>query len=197
MQYTNKYTSPLGELTLASDGEAITGIWFEGQKYYADTLSDDCEEKRLEVFEQTKEWFDLYFTGTAPDFTPPLSLSASSFRMQVWEILKGIPFGETVTYGNIARRIEAQTGKRVSAQAVGGAVGHNPISVIVPCHRVIGSGGNLTGYAGGIYKKIELLKIEGVDLSKLTVPKNSGISLNNMGVIFFRIIVNKNIADSF
>lgn len=171
MHYTNKYTSPLGELTLASDGRFITGIWFDGQKYYADTLSGDCEEKALEVFEQTKRWLDIYFTGSAPDFTPPLFLSSSPFRMQVWEILKSIPFGETITYGSIAKQLEKETGKRVSAQAVGGAVGHNPISIIVPCHRVVGSSGSLTGYAGGIDKKIELLRLEGVDISKFTVPE--------------------------
>lgn len=175
MHYISRYTAPsssvLGEFTLSSDGQSLTGIWFEGQKYYASTLPDEWEERPLEVFEQTKRWLDTYFTGNAPDFTPPLFLNDSPFRMRVWEILKGIPFGKTVTYGSIAKQLEKETGKRVSAQAVGGAVGHNPISIIVPCHRVVGSGGSLTGYAGGIDKKTELLRLEGVDISKFTVPE--------------------------
>ena len=124
------------------------------------------------MFAQTKKWLDIYFTGKAPDFTPPLSMEGiSPFRRRVWEIMLTIPFGQTMTYGNIAKLIEKETGKRVSAQAAGGAVGHNCISIIIPCHRVVGAGGNLTGYAGGIDKKIALLKNEGADVSAFTLPK--------------------------
>lgn len=157
---------------MAGSGQALTGLWLDGQKYFADALLFGQEEKELPVFAQTKKWLDIYFTGKAPDFTPPLSMEGiSPFRRRVWEIMLTIPFGQTMTYGNIARLIEKETGKRVSAQAAGGAVGHNCISIIIPCHRVVGAGGNLTGYAGGIDKKIALLKNEGVDVSAFALPK--------------------------
>ncbi|MBP3366153.1 MAG: methylated-DNA--[protein]-cysteine S-methyltransferase [Treponema sp.] len=172
MFYISKYNSPIGGITLASNGTELTGLWFDGQKYFADTLPEEYEEKDLPVFGQTKQWLDTYFSGKAPDFTPPLAfVGISPFRKRVWEIMIAIPFGHTSTYGNIAKQIGAETGKKVSAQAVGGAVGHNSISLIIPCHRVVGTNGSFTGYAGGISKKIELLKMEGVDISKLTVPK--------------------------
>lgn len=172
MFYTSKYKSPIGGITLASNGKELTGLWFDGQKYFADTLPDEYEEKDLPIFEQTKKWLDTYFSGKAPDFTPPLDMGGiSPFRKRVWEIMLAIPFGQTSTYGNIAKQIASETGKKVSGQAVGGAVGHNSISLIIPCHRVVGTNGSFTGYAGGIDKKIELLKLEGVDISKLTVPK--------------------------
>lgn len=157
---------------MAGSGQALTGLWLDGQKYFADTLLCGKEENELPVFAQTKKWLDIYFTGKAPDFTPPLSMEGiSPFRRRVWEIMLTIPFGQTMTYGNIAKLIEKETGKRVSAQAAGGAVGHNCISIIIPCHRVVGTGGNLTGYAGGIDKKIALLKNEGADVSAFTLPK--------------------------
>lgn len=157
---------------MAGSGQALTGLWLDGQKYFADALLSVKEEKELPVFAQTKKWLDIYFTGKAPDFTPPLSMEGvSPFRRRVWEIMLTIPFGQTMTYGNIAKLIEKETGKRVSAQAAGGAVGHNCISIIIPCHRVVGAGGNLTGYAGGIDKKIALLKNEGADVSAFTLPK--------------------------
>ena len=157
---------------MASSGQALAGLWLDGQKYFADALPRGYEEKELPVFAQTKKWLDIYFTGKAPDFTPPLSMEGISlFRRRVWEIMLTIPFGQTMTYGNIAKLIEKETGKRVSAQAVGGAVGHNSISIIIPCHRVVGTGGSLTGYAGGIDKKIALLKNEGADVSAFTLPK--------------------------
>lgn len=172
MFYTNNYRSPLGGITLASNGTELTGLWFDGQKYFAATLPDEREEKDVPVFRQTKQWLDIYFSGNAPDFTPPLCFAGiSPFRKRVWDIMAAIPFGQTTTYGNIARQIGTETGKTVSAQAVGGAVGHNPVSLIIPCHRVVGTNGSLTGYAGGIHKKIALLNLEGVDVSKLTVPK--------------------------
>ena len=153
---------------MAGSGQALAGLWLDGQKYFADALLRGKEEKELPVFAQTKKWLDIYFTGKAPDFTPTLSMEGiSPFRRRVWEIMLTIPFGQTMTYGNIAKLIEEETGKRVSAQAVG----HNCISIIIPCHRVVGAGGNLTGYAGGIDKKIALLKNEGADVSAFTLPK--------------------------
>ncbi|MCD8131444.1 MAG: methylated-DNA--[protein]-cysteine S-methyltransferase [Lachnospiraceae bacterium] len=161
MLYTYSYSSPLGELTLAANGQALTGLWFVGQKYYADTLKGDHEEKFLPIFDQTFGWLDVYFSGKEPDFMPPLALNGSPFQMAVWEILKGIPYGRTMTYGEIAAKVAGQRGiAKMSARAVGGAVGHNPASIIVPCHRVVGADGSLTGYAGGIDRKVELLKLE-------------------------------------
>lgn len=172
MFYISKYNSPVGGITLASNGKELTGLWFDGQKYFADNLSEDYTEKELPIFAQTKKCLDIYFSGKAPDFTPPLNMDGiSPFRKRVWEIMLEIPFGQTATYGNIAKQIAKETGKKVSGQAVGGAVGHNSISLIIPCHRVVGTNGSLTGYAGGIDKKIKLLKLEGVDVSKLTVPE--------------------------
>lgn len=171
MQYTSKYKSKIGEILLASDGENLTGLWFVGQKYFADNLKEKHTEKELPVFNLTKKWLDVYFSGEKPSFTPPLSFAGiSPFRKRVWETMLDIPFGKTSTYGKIAKQIEKETGKRVSAQAVGGAVGHNSISIIIPCHRVLGSNTSLIGYAGGINKKIELLKLEGVNVLKLTSP---------------------------
>ena len=161
MDYLHHYSSPLGGITLASDGEALTGLWFDGQKYFGSTLSADHEEKDLPVFETAERWLDLYFGGIVPDFMPPVTMRGSAFRRAVWEILLTIPYGQTMTYGEIAARIAEQKGlARMSAQAVGGAVGHNPISLIIPCHRVVGADGSLTGYAGGIDRKAKLLEME-------------------------------------
>ena len=172
MQYITHYNSPIGGITIASNGTSLTGLWFDGQKYFASTLSADYKEENLPVFTEAKRWLDMYFSGRKPDFTPPLALNGSPFRMAVWQILQNIPYGQTITYGAIAQQLAAQNGQtKMSAQAVGGAVGHNPISIIVPCHRVVGTGGSLTGYAGGIAKKIKLLELEGVDITKFTVPK--------------------------
>lgn len=163
MEYTYYYHSPLGEIILASDGKALTGLWFDEQKYFASTLSENHIQKNLPIFEQTAKWLDIYFNGKEPDFTPLLSMKTTPFRKTVWEIMLTIPFGQTMTYGEIANQIAKQKGlAKMSAQAVGGAVGHNPISLIIPCHRVIGANGSLTGYAGGIHKKAQLLTIEGI-----------------------------------
>ena len=171
MEYVHHYQSPLGGITMASDGEALTGLWFDGQKYFADTLEKEYEEKPLAVFEEADRWLDIYFGGKAPDFTPPLSMKTTQFRKAVWEILLTIPYGQTMTYGEIADRVARQKGlARMSAQAVGGAVGHNSISLIIPCHRVVGTNGSLTGYAGGIRTKVRLLKLEKADMSGLFVP---------------------------
>lgn len=166
MTYICKYDSPLGGITIASNGEAITGLWFEGQKYFGDTLSEQYKEKKLPVFEEAKRWLDIYFQGKEPDFTPPLLIETTPFRKAVWEIMLEIPYGKTMTYGEIADRIAKQKGiSRMSAQAVGGAVGHNSISLMIPCHRVVGTDGSLTGYAGGIDKKVRLLSLEKADVS--------------------------------
>ena len=171
MDYTHHYYSPLGGITLASDGEAIVGLWFDGQKYYADTLDNEHMEKALPVFKETDRWLDTYFCGKQPDFMPKLSMRGTAFRKAVWNILLTIPYGQTMTYGQIAEIVAKQMGfDRMSAQAVGGAVGHNPVSLIIPCHRVVGSNGSLTGYAGGIDKKIRLLQLEQADMSGLFVP---------------------------
>ncbi len=161
MEYTNHYNSPLGGITLASDGEALTGLWFDGQKYFGATLTGEREEKELSVFQQVKQWLDIYFTGKAPGFIPPLLMKTTPFRKAVWKVMLEIPFGETMTYGEIAGKVAKEKGlSRMSARAVGGAVGHNAISLIIPCHRVVGANGNLTGYAGGIEKKVRLLAME-------------------------------------
>ena len=162
MDFFSHYDSPLGGITMASDGTRLVGLWFDGQKHFADTLDKECEERHdLPIFEQTRHWLDLYFAGEIPDFTPALSMRTSDFRRRVWEILLTIPYGHTMTYGGIARIIAEEKGlKTMSAQAVGGAVSHNPISLIIPCHRVVGTDGSLTGYAGGIERKIWLLERE-------------------------------------
>lgn len=174
MQYTNHYHSPLGDILLAADALGLTGLWFEGQKYFALYLDREHEEKDLPIFDMTKKWLDIYFSGREPDFKPPLHFTGTEFQNQVWEILYEIPYGQTTTYGEIAKELAARRGlARMSAQAVGGAVGHNEISIIVPCHRVVGANGSLTGYAGGIDKKMALLKLEGTLKEEYFIPRNS------------------------
>lgn len=161
MQYTGKYKSPLGSILLAADEIGLTGLWFEGQKYFANTLDPQNDEKELPVLIQARQWLDIYFSGKEPGFQVPLHATGTKFQQKIWTILSAIPYGQTTTYGAIARQIAVTDGvKRVSAQAVGSAVGRNPVSIIIPCHRVIGSNGSLTGYAGGLEKKTALLKIE-------------------------------------
>ena len=172
MQYISHYHSPIGDILLAADNIGLTGLWFEGQKYYALYLDKDHEEKELPIFTETKRWLNIYFSGKEPDFSVPLHFTGTEFQNEVWEILASIPYGQTMTYGEIAQKIAANRGlTRMSAQAVGGAVGHNEISIIVPCHRVVGTNGSLTGYAGGIDKKIALLTLENVDMQSFFVPK--------------------------
>lgn len=173
MEYTSHYNSPLGQITLASNGTCLTGLWFEDQKFFARTLANCTQEKDLSVFHQTSEWLDCYFSGKKPDFTPALQLNDTPFRIAVWKILQQIPYGEAVTYKDITQEIARQKGiSSMSSQAIGGAVGHNPISIIIPCHRVIGSNGNLTGYAGGLDRKINLLVLEGADIAKYLISTN-------------------------
>ena len=169
MIYTAHYDSPLGGMTMACDGIALVGLWFDGQKYFG--APDGAEENAdIPVFRKTRNWLDVYFSGENPGFVPQLSLNGSPFRRAVWDRLLGIPYGSTVTYGAIAEELGRRYGRRMSAQAVGGAVGHNPVSLIVPCHRVVGSDGSLTGYAGGVDKKLRLLALEGADVSALKMP---------------------------
>ena len=159
MSFITYYTSPLEKIILASNGSALTGVWFDGQKHFASTLLGNEQIKDLPVFDQAKRWLDIYFDRKIPDFTPPLHLRGSDFRKTVWNILLTIPYGQTTSYGEITARFSG----RMSSQAIGGAVGHNPISLIVPCHRVIGSNGKLTGYAGGIGIENEVARMEKIN----------------------------------
>ena len=171
MQYISHYRSPLGDILLAADQNCLTGLWFEGQKYFALHLDKEREEKEIPVFEKTKEWLDIYFSGKEPDFTVPLRFIGTDFQKEVWKILCSIPYGQTMTYGEIAGKLAEKRGKKsMSAQAIGGAVGHNRISILVPCHRVVGSDGSLTGYAGGIEKKVKLLTLEKADMKSFFLP---------------------------
>ena len=161
MRWIHAYESPLGRLLLASDGEAVTGLWFEGQKHFAAGLAENAEEKDLPVFRLADRWLDTYFAGKKPNDVPPLHLSGTAFSRAVWEELLLIPYGQTVTYGEIAGRMAGRLGVQpTSPRAVGAAVGRNPISLMVPCHRVVGADGKLTGYAGGLEKKEWLLSME-------------------------------------
>lgn len=170
MDFIDLYESPLGAITLASDGEALVGLWFEQQKYDKATLGE-CEKRPdLPVLREARTWLDTYFEGKDPGPIPPVRPRGTEFRQRVWQQLAEIPYGHLTTYGEIAQRIAAETGTRASARAVGGGVGHNPISIILPCHRVVGASGSLTGFGGGLPRKIALLELEGVDLSGLTVP---------------------------
>lgn len=165
MQYIDHYQSPLGGITLAGTKTELTGLWFDGQKYFGATLPEEYEEGETSALTQTKRWLDCYFQGQVPDLTPALKPAGTPFRLAVWELLRQIPYGEVITYGGLARQLAAQKGlKSMSAQAVGNAVAHNPISILIPCHRVVGSDGSLTGYAGGIDKKIRLLTLENADI---------------------------------
>ena len=162
MVYTTEYASPLGPITLACDEDAIIGLWFNGQRYFGNILPEQTEQKEQPLFADAKRWLDVYFSGRAPDFLPPLRYDSTPFRKTVCEIMLTIPYGRTMTYGEIAAEIARRQGlEKMSAQAVGGAVGSNPIAILVPCHRVLGASGRLTGYAGGMDKKVRLLEFEG------------------------------------
>ncbi len=163
MIYKTEYNSQIGKLTLASDGKNLIGVWLLGQKYFEATIDTYFEQNNnLEIFNKTKNWLNCYFKGEKPQISElPLAPKGSNFRQKVWEILCKIPYGETTTYKKIAEQISPT----MSPQAVGGAVGHNPISIIIPCHRVIGTNGNLTGYAGGLKNKIWLLKHENAEIN--------------------------------
>ncbi len=161
MHYTTYYTSPLGKILLSADDIGITGLWFEGQKHFACILGDACEEKALPLFANAKHWLDTYFAGDIPAFDVPLHLTGTAFQNRVWTLLRSIPYGKTVSYGDVAKRVAVERGiSQMSARAVGNAVAVNRISILVPCHRVIGANGSLTGYAGGLERKIALLDLE-------------------------------------
>jgi methylated-DNA-[protein]-cysteine S-methyltransferase len=193
VQYVKEYRSPIGIFTLASDGEHLTGLWLKGQKYFGATLTNDEIDKKgesgetsdliprvgevedsannLPLFHLVEQWLEAYFQGKQPELSLPLAPKGSPFRQDVWDILCQIPYGEVITYGDIAKKMAQKLGKdTMSAQAIGGAVGHNPISIIIPCHRVVGANGSLTGYAGGIENKIKLLQLEQVDLKRFSIP---------------------------
>ena len=162
-----RYDSPLGEITLAGEGEALTGLWFDGQKYFPQGLPQGGGA--LPVLAEAERWLDIYFSGRDPGAAPSVAFgNASPFRRRVWELLRGIPYGQLTTYGKLAALLERETGRAVSARAVGGAVGHNPVSLIIPCHRVGGADGDITGYAGGVGRKIALLELEG------SLPRGKG-----------------------
>ena len=174
MYYSTTYLSPIGIITLACDEDNLVGLWMEGQKYFGATIPEAmAKNNNMSVFIATKEWLNRYFAGDKPAVSElPLAPTGSEFRQRVWKILCDIPYGEIITYGDIAKIMAVKMNKNtMSSQAVGGAVGHNPISIIIPCHRVVGSNGSLTGYAGGIKAKMKLLELEGVDMSNLFVPK--------------------------
>lgn len=167
MKYIRKYNSPIGLLTLASDGESLTGLWIEGQANFPKFDKTVLEKDDLPIFNQAISWLDEYFQGKKPAVLLPVSPEGTEFRKQVWNALVKIPYGELTTYGEIARQIsQKQNGRYVSPRAVGGAVGHNPISIIIPCHRVIGSNNRLTGYAGGLDVKVKLLEYEKIEPSR-------------------------------
>ncbi|MDK6567301.1 methylated-DNA--[protein]-cysteine S-methyltransferase [Corynebacterium pyruviciproducens] len=196
MIYTMQYESPLGPIVVSCDDDAITGLWFEGQKYFGSTFpaespspgpatstpspgpatstpSPATPQSLHPLLAEATRWLDIYFSGRHPDFTPPLRLPSTPFRALVSEIMLAIPYGTTTTYAAIAAEVARRQGRSSSsAQAVGGAVGHNPISLIIPCHRVVGSNGSLTGYAGGLRRKVALLTLEGTDTSGLFSPRH-------------------------
>ncbi len=174
MYVSAAWPSPIGALTLASDGNHLIGLWIEGQKYFGESLPGAVTPKDdLPVFADAKKWLSRYFAGERPVASAlPLAPIGGAFRQGVWELLREIPYGEVVTYGDIAKKIACRMGRKsMSSQAVGGAVGHNPISILIPCHRVVGANGSLTGFSAGIETKIRLLALEGVDLSGFFVPQ--------------------------
>ncbi len=173
MLYQTQYNSPIGKILLVSNEQYLIGLWIEGQKYFANTIKNqEIKYELTPVLKETTIWLDNYFQGKNPNLkTLSLLPNGSEFQKNVWDILCTIPYGKTMTYGEIANLLSKKKHGKVSAQAVGNAVGHNPISIIIPCHRVVGKDGNLTGYAGGIDKKIKLLKLEGLEMEQFYVPK--------------------------
>ncbi len=172
MSFINRYNSPLGEMIMLSDGQNLTNLHFVGDKFYPDALAQQAQSADLPVFEKSAKWLDIYFSGRDPGALPPISLQGSPFRQQIWQLLLQIPYGSLTAYKDLAQKIAAQRGLEVmSAQAVGGAVGHNPVCIMVPCHRVVGSNGSLTGYAGGLWRKEKLLQLERISVKNLFVSR--------------------------
>lgn len=160
MIYTTTYASPVGDIVLGSDGDALVGLWIAGQKHFLGKYKETEKNDSLAIFQETKLWLRAYFKGKHPPITMPLQPAGTEFQKRVWKELTQIPYGKTVTYGDIAKKLGTK-----GSQAVGGAVGRNPISIIIPCHRVIGKDNTLTGYDGGIEKKRMLLKLENPNLN--------------------------------
>lgn len=168
MLFKNRYASPLGEMIMLSDGAGLTNLNFIDDKFYPAALVEQAQEAQLHVFDAAAKWLNAYFAGRDPGVLPPLALQGSEFRRQVWQLLLQIPYGCLTTYKELAQKIAVQRGfGLMSAQAVGGAVGHNPICIMVPCHRVVGTNGSLTGYAGGLWRKERLLQLEGLEVQNL------------------------------
>lgn len=161
-RWTFETGTPLGPVLMSSDGETLTGLWFVGQAHFGEGLSPAAVAGDCPVFREAEAWLGQYFSGSAPEHCPPLAPKGTEFQKAVWDELLTIPYGETRTYGEIAAALSRKLGRNVSARAVGGAVGRNPISLLIPCHRVLGAGGKLTGYAGGLARKTALLQLEGV-----------------------------------
>jgi methylated-DNA-[protein]-cysteine S-methyltransferase len=169
MIYYNTYMSPLGPMLMTSNGSALTGLIFQDQDRMPEGLSPE-----LAVFDQTRLWLDQYFAGREPGCLPPLAPEGTAFRLRVWSLLQEIPYGQTVTYGQLAGQLSpTDDHSRMSAQAVGGAVGANPLAVVIPCHRVMGASGRLTGYGGGVHRKVWLLQHEGIDTSRFVIPRQT------------------------
>ena len=164
MIYMGRYDSPLGPITLAGEDGALTGLWFDGQKYFGAGLPAGTPEGEPPVFRQVRAWLDRYFRGEDPGPAPPLAPAGTAFQRAVWEVLREIPYGRTATYGQVAQAAGCGLGRNTSPRAAGSAVGRNPISLLIPCHRVVGAGGSLTGYAGGLERKEALLKLEGAEI---------------------------------
>jgi methylated-DNA-[protein]-cysteine S-methyltransferase len=165
MEYIHRVESPVGTLTISSDGKNVSGLWIAGQKYFGKTLEKNAAEQNLPIFECVEKWLDIYFSGKEPDFMPPLMPGGSVFQKSIWAVLCKIPYGRTISYGEAAKQFEMENkGGHTSPRAAGSAVGRNPISILIPCHRVLGKRGDLTGYAGGIEIKRKLLRIEGVEI---------------------------------
>lgn len=164
MIYMGRYDSPLGPITLAGEDGALTGLWFDGQKYFGAGLPAGTPEGEPPVFRQVRAWLDRYFRGEDPGPAPPLAPAGTAFQRAVWEVLREIPYGRTATYGQVAQAAGRGLGRNTSPRATGSAVGRNPISLLIPCHRVVGAGGSLTGYAGGLERKEALLKLEGAEI---------------------------------
>lgn len=172
MVTTREYESPLGMITLAGEDDVLIGLWFNGQRHFGNVLPPEHGPGDSPVFRDAKKWLDIYFSGGIPDFLPAMKYDSTPFRKLVCDIMLTIPYGQTMTYGEIARIAAEKLGKaNMSAQAVGGAVGHNPISLIIPCHRVVGTNGSLTGYGGGLARKVQLLELERTDMGSLFLPK--------------------------
>ena len=174
IMYTSTYDSAIGSLLLAADDIGLVGLWLNSDRFYANLLANrEYIAKETPILQEAKRWLDVYFSGREPKIELPIHLIGTPFRQEVWQLLLQIPYGQVATYGDLAKKMAEKRGVAyMSAQAIGGAVGHNEISIIIPCHRVIGANGNLTGYAGGIDKKLKLLELEGVDTKKLFLPKN-------------------------